>query len=104
MSRFESLDKAEIENILKEKDSERTIKATEQSWRIFTAYCDEKNIAIDATTIEKKQLDIILKIFYLEARQRDGKPYTKTSLNCIRYGISRKLKSLNSRHRPYIYN
>ena len=42
MSRFESLDKAEIENILKEKDSERTIKATEQSWRIFTVYCDEK--------------------------------------------------------------
>ena len=43
-----NLDESDIENILKEKDSESRNKATEQSWRVFTAYCNEKQIKIDA--------------------------------------------------------
>ena len=57
-------------------DSKSTKKATEQSWRVFTAYCNEKQIVIDAKSIEKKDLDNILKYFFMEARQPDGKAYT----------------------------
>ena len=81
MSRFITLDQSDIDDILKEKDSKSTNKATEQSWRVFLAYCSEKEIEIDAELVDKKHLDKILKSFYMEARQVNGKAYTKKSFD-----------------------
>ena len=48
MARFATLDEGELQRLLIEKDAARTRKATDQCWRIFLAYCSEKNISSKA--------------------------------------------------------
>lgn len=95
MARFASLNQSEINQIITEKDSSRTRKATEQCWRTFEAYCGEKDISVKVESIEKKELNEILEKFYLEARQPNGNLYKKSSLQCLRFGINRKIKSVH---------
>ena len=52
MARFATFCDAEIDALVDRKDAEKIRKATEQSWRIFTAYCLEKGIAINLTCSE----------------------------------------------------
>ena len=47
MSRFVTVTDDEVKNLLEQKDAERTRKAMEQSWRVFTSYCEEKSITFD---------------------------------------------------------
>ena len=46
---------------------------------MFLAYCSEKEIEIDAESVDN--LDKFLKSFYMEARQVNGKAYTKKSFD-----------------------
>ena len=42
MSRFANVSEEELSNLVKGKDAKRTQKATDQSWRTFESYCEEK--------------------------------------------------------------
>ena len=61
-SRFGSVDESGLLDLVLNKDAQCTKKATEQSWRIFLAYCAEKNIEIEVATADKKELDIVFKV------------------------------------------
>ena len=95
MSRFATVSEADIEKLVREKDAKLTAKATEQSWRVFKSYCNEKCIIFDESTGTKSGLNAILKSFYAEVRKPDGKLYRKNSFNCLRHGINRKIKSFH---------
>ena len=95
MSRFASLNEEDINRILVEKDAARTRKAADQSWRVLLAYCEEKKITFDIKSISKSELNELLKRFYFEVRKPDGGEYRKNSLNCIRFGINRKIKTVH---------
>ena len=77
MSRFTSASEQEIKELVKEKDSKRTAKATEVSWRVFKQYCEAKSVSFNEKTTTKAELDNILKHFYIEVRKQDGKLYKK---------------------------
>ena len=95
MSRFTTASEADIEQLVREKDAKLTAKATEQSWRVFQSYCNEKGILFDEKNCTKSGLNDILKSFYAEVRKPDGKLYRKNSFNCLRHGINLKIKAFH---------
>ena len=96
MSRFATLSTADIDNLLLTKDSESSNKSAEQSFNIFLRHLKEKNETIDVKTIESCTLNEILSKFYAEARKEDGNLYKKTSMQSLRYGLQRKIKTIRN--------
>ena len=89
--RFASVDTKKMEQILKEKDSLNTQKATARSMRLLTKYLEEKDMPTDVDTYLIDQLDNVLSKFYTEARSEKEELYKKTTLKNTRYGIQRYL-------------
>ena len=66
-SRFRSLRKENIAQLLNDKDGENTKKSTKQHRLIFESYLKEKNIRNPTTAVE---LVAVLRKFYAEARKK----------------------------------
>ena len=90
--RFATVSREEYENILKNKDSEATRKATVKAVKILRTYLREKGQCEDFEKLSKAELDSTLCLFYVEIRRLDGEYYKTASLNSIRAGICRHLK------------
>lgn len=90
-SRLASIDERKMEQILLEKDSKNTQKATARSVRLFTKYLQEKHMPTDLETYPLNELDNVLGKFYVEARNEKGELYKKTAIKTTQYGIQRYL-------------
>ena len=90
-SRFPSLNDEEISTLLSKKDSKSTKRATKMFKNIFEEYLHEKQKEYPTNAME---LAAILKLFYAEARKQNGKLYSKSSLDALRFGLNRHLKEL----------
>ena len=91
--RFASLTDKEFDELLKSKDSDNTIRATKNAVAIFRAYLKEKDLPEKFEELTKASLDETLERFYAELRKTDGDYYKTASMNQIRNGINRHLKS-----------
>ena len=91
--RFANLTDQEVDDLLGNKHSEKTKKATAYAIRIFKDYCVERlgynPGANSIDTLQPETLANILTKFYAEIRTKDGTMYSKNSLVCIRFGINR---------------
>ncbi|XP_041478860.1 uncharacterized protein KIAA1958-like [Lytechinus variegatus] len=90
--RFADLDSDNYEQLLNNKDSENTHKATKISVSVFKDYLREKNLNTEFEQLDKLDLANILRKFYLEVRKVDGDFYKRASLLAIRQGLNRHLK------------
>ena len=88
-SRFASSTQQEIEKLLEDKDSENTKRWTKVAKELF--YLKEKNIQ---EPHDKKELALVLKSFYVEARKKDGSFYSMGSLKTLRFGLNRHFKAV----------
>ncbi|KAK7094075.1 hypothetical protein V1264_007745 [Littorina saxatilis] len=93
MKRFADLSREEIENKRRLLTPTTTQKATTSAAKVFRDYLAEKGKPVSFEQYEKKELDAALSSFYIEARTKTGEIYKKTSLDAVRYGINRHLKS-----------
>ena len=93
--RFASMNEAEINKILTEKDSVNTKKATDGAVKIFRHYLSEKGMSADFEDWPVEELDSALAKFYMEARNKNGDLYKKASLISIRHGLKRHLKNVD---------
>ena len=84
-SRFRSLSKEYIAQLLNDRDSENTKKLTKQHRLIFESYLKEKNIRNPTTEVE---LAAVLRKFYAKARKKDGQMYSKNSLCSIIFSLT----------------
>ena len=82
-TRFASVAQEDILNLLESKDSTNTKRATTVSVKVFKEYLREKNKPTNFEDMTKKELAQILGQFYVEARRKDGHPYTKSSMKAI---------------------
>lgn len=89
--RFASLTDDNLSNILKEKDSLNTRKATDRSVRLFKKYLQEKELDQEFENYTLQELDEVLCKFYSEARNEKGDLYKKSTLANTRYGLNRYL-------------
>ena len=94
MSRLGSINEEELQEIIHQKHSKNTHKATKVAWAFFETNVREKKLNINTATISKIALDDILVKFYVELRKQDGNFYTKSSFRAIRNGVQRKFKEL----------
>ena len=77
MALFADVSEEDIDFLISEKDAKHTKKATEQSWRVLTSYCEEKSITLNIETVSKIGLNNLLKQFYIEARKSNGEFFQK---------------------------
>lgn len=91
--RFASFNDDEFNDIVINKDAENTKKSTKQATTIFREYLSEKSLPVDFESLDKQTLAKILGKFYVEARKANGENYKTATLNAIRAGINRHLKS-----------
>ena len=92
MARFATVDECDISQLLLEKNSVNTHKATNVAWSVLNSYLSEKSLCFSVSTVLTADLDEILRKFYAEIRKKDGSLYTKSSFRSIRAGIQRKIK------------
>ena len=95
--RLSMLSEEEIQNLIEDKDSENTRKATKNAVVTFLAYWNEvkpedervKNTE-SLENIPKKELNEPLANFWPNAKKQNGDSYKKTALMGIRFGLSAK--------------
>ena len=74
---------------------ENTKKATLKWVTVFNEYLAEKGIGFDFGTGGAEELSLILSQTYKELRQKNGEPYSKSSLLGFRAAIQRHLRQLH---------
>ena len=94
--RFVSVDEVDLKQLLLDKDSKNTKKATKVAFKIFQSYLNEKKIEINLEEISTQELNDLLKKFYVEIRKQDGTMYSRSTLNSIRFGLQRKIHEIRS--------
>lgn len=90
--RFASLNEDEYDEIIKNKDSEATLRSTRKAVNVFRSYLSEKKLPQNFEALSKSELDSVLCKFYVEVRKVDGDYYKTASMNSLRAGICRYVK------------
>ena len=90
--RFQTRTGEDIEQLLRDKSSKSTNKATLNAVRTLRDFCKEQNLDESFQELSKTDLNSLLRKFYTSARKCDGSLYSKNSLVGIRYGIARYLQ------------
>ena len=85
-SRFACVTDEGVNNLVKDKNSPNTHKATDVAWRIFECYLKDKSLSVDIASV----LNAILRKFYVQLRKEDGTLYKKTAFNSVRAGVQRR--------------
>ena len=96
MSRFASVSEEAGQQIIQEKDSKMTQKATRVAMSAFRSWMSARGHAISEDTISETELDSLLYQFYLEVRKQDGEMYVKTAYRGMRHGLQRYFKKLRN--------
>ena len=86
--RFQLIDDNELTQFIDSADSDNTKKQIKYSMSVFDEFCKQAD-AVDYDDIDNAALDILLSKFYAGARNKQGKLYSKKSVQSIRYGIQR---------------
>ena len=92
--RFGSVTEQQLQQIVDGSTPENTKRTTRFWLSVFKRYCDEKKIALDLSSCTSAELSNVLKFFYVEVRNSDGKTYQRSSLASVRAAIQRRLKDL----------
>ncbi|XP_061190714.1 uncharacterized protein LOC133198711 isoform X2 [Saccostrea echinata] len=74
-------------------NNKKTLKANKGAARIFKDYLTEKGQSEHFEEFDCAKLDEMLGRFYMDLRREDGTPYKNNTLETIRYGLNRYLKS-----------
>lgn len=90
--RFATVNEEEFLDILKNKDSANTQRATEKCVKAFKAYLTSKELPTDFEEWDKSRLSAVLSKYYVEVRREDGELYKTGSMINIRAGLNRYLK------------
>ena len=94
MARFANLSETDIQDLICGKDSQNTKKLCLTLFNILVSYAKEKKKNVDFELISKKEMDDLLKTFYVEVRKADGSKYKINSYRAIRSAIQRKMKEI----------
>ena len=73
------------QNLLQDKDAENTKRSTKVAKHIWKDFLLEKNVEEPS---EKRDLALILKSFYVDARKKDGSSYSLGSLKALRFALN----------------
>ena len=91
--RFGNLTVQEVENLQVTLQNKNTIANEKKSERIFKEYLQNLGLEdVDFFKFTEDELDHYLRTFWFNVRQKNGKRYSCSSLETLRYGLNRALK------------
>ena len=82
---FPRLQRQMSRNLLEDEDTENTKRSTKVAEQIWKDFLLEKNVEKPS---EKRDLALILKSFYVDARKKDGSSYSLGSLKTLRFALN----------------
>lgn len=74
-------------------NSENTLQSNKGAAKVFKEYLQQKGESVDFEAFDNVKLDECLGHFYMDLRKVDGSHYKVNSLEGIRHGLNRHLKS-----------
>ncbi|XP_061169503.1 uncharacterized protein LOC133178844 [Saccostrea echinata] len=89
---FASVDEDHIKCLIEEKDSKSTQRTIKRSVNLFRSFLTQKNINQEFESFLKDQLNENLRLFFVSIRSKSGDNLKVTSLQSIKYGLSKYLK------------
>ena len=93
-SQSSDLGQEQLNEIEQKAQAKSTKKATEWGLKKFDKWCEKRAIKVDLKTIDKKELNKILRKFYAEVKTEKGQALTPSALTGIRAAIHRHLTSV----------
>ena len=92
--RFGSVTEQQLQRIVDGATPQTTQRTTRFWLSVFNRYCEEKKLVVDLAKCTASELNDVLKFFYVEVRNAEGKTYQRSSLCSLRAAIQRHLKDL----------
>lgn len=89
---FANVEECHIAKLLDEKDSVSTKRTINRSVSLFRTFLIEKRGSGDFEGLSKQELNENLRLFYVSIRTKSGTNLKVSSLNSIKYGLSKYLK------------
>ncbi|XP_052679231.1 uncharacterized protein LOC128160024 [Crassostrea angulata] len=89
---FANVEESHIAKLLDEKDSVSTKRTINRSVSLFRTFLIEKRGSGDFEGLSKQELNENLRLFYVSIRTKSGTNLKVSSLNSIKYGLSKYLK------------
>ncbi|XP_021344890.1 uncharacterized protein LOC110444861 [Mizuhopecten yessoensis] len=90
-SRFAAVELTDLEKLADKKDSKHTQRSVKRSVSLFREFLDENNK--DFESLDKVTLNEKLRLFYASVRSKKGENLKATTLQSLKYGLSRHLKN-----------
>ena len=88
---FASRDEADVIKLVRQKDAKSTKDSTKTAVKTFKEFLAQQNMDTNIETVSQECLNNGLRLFYVNARKKDGDMYKKSGLSCLRFGIARYL-------------
>ena len=101
-SQGSDLGQEQLNEIEQKAQAKSTKKATEWGLKKFDKWCEKRAIKVDLKTIDKKELNKILRKFYAEVKTEKGQALTPSALTGIRAAIHRRLAVTSTFYRTAI--
>ncbi len=89
MARFGSLTNTYVDQLIENKDSTSTKNAVKKAVRIFTEYVQLQPEKPKIDELSAQDLNRHLKLFWANVRTAAGEQYKKSSLQLIKYGLTK---------------
>ncbi|XP_072048519.1 uncharacterized protein KIAA1958-like [Amphiura filiformis] len=90
-ARFQLFNDEELASFIDSADSDNTKKQIKYSVSVFDDY--RKQAQVDYADLDNAALDVLLSKFYAGVRNKQGKLYSKKSIQAIRFGLQRHFLS-----------
>ncbi|XP_071837349.1 uncharacterized protein [Apostichopus japonicus] len=90
-NRFKELSSQEIDKIAEGKNEKATLYNTTWGVKLFKEWCTAKGKDSNFEVLLHEELNCLLRVFYAEVRNKDGKMYAKQSFVGLRAAIHRHL-------------
>lgn len=94
-ARFATVSAQRLEQLVSDAVPKNTKRTTKFWIGVFERYCAEKRIDIDLRTCTAAELGSVVQYYYVEARNKEGETYQRSSLRSMRAAIHRRLKELD---------
>ena len=92
-TRFHISTPLEVREVRESRVEDKTLKQTAWGVSVFTAWLEAREKSRQFEVLPPSAIDELLGTFYVEARQVNGAPYSKSALRCIRAAIQQHLNS-----------
>lgn len=89
---FADIGETELQTLIRNKDSKSTQNIVKRSVKLFRTFLAQRNVEVEFESLAKPLLNENLRVFFASVRNKSGGSLKVSSLQSIKYGITKYLK------------